>query len=123
MPASCKATGAVLEADASGASGHVCVSMKKPRRPRKAPERISKRLQRSIEEYAPCKPQVELGVPEAEADASGASGNVEGDGTEPKKLSKELERAGKRLERMEEANSPGRTLDKPGSRVAVPNAR
>ena len=64
-----------------------------------------------------------VGVPEAEADASGASGDVEGDGTEPKKLSKELERAGKRLERMEEANSPGRTLDKPGSRMAAPNAR
>ena len=106
MPASCKAIGAALEADMSGALGHVSGPVKQPKRLQKAPECVGKTPERSVERYSPEMAQVEETATDGKADASGASRHAEGDGTESKKVPEALEQLSKGLEQMEEENSP-----------------
>ena len=112
-------TATEVEADASGAAGHVDEPKKRPSKLYNASEQVSQRLERQVESYSPEMPQVKRIGPNGEADASGASRGVEGSWDKLTKLRKALEQVHERLQRPVRSNSP----NTPQPERTVPNGK
>ena len=93
------------EADASRASGRAEETREKLEKLENASERVSELSERKGREDSPREPQVELGDPGYDADASAVSLSVGDVGKSLKKLRKPSKRVNERSERMEGGNS------------------